>query len=37
MEVPINELHQRTPLFIGSSGMVETAMEFMSKYSIENV
>jgi fructose-1,6-bisphosphatase I len=37
MEVPINELHQRTPLFIGSSGMVETAMEFMSRYSVENV
>jgi fructose-1,6-bisphosphatase I len=37
LEVPITELHQRTPLFIGSPGMVDTAMEFMSKYSIEKV
>src|SRR6218665_868392 len=37
MEVPIKELHQRTPLFLGSSAMVETAMEFMSKYSTETV
>lgn len=37
MEVPIKELHQRTPLFLGSSAMVETAMEFMSKYSTEKV
>jgi fructose-1,6-bisphosphatase I len=37
MEVPITELHQRTPLFIGSSNMVETVMEFMTKYSIEKV
>jgi fructose-1,6-bisphosphatase I len=37
LEVPIRELHQRTPLFLGSSTMVETAMEFMSKYSTEKV
>jgi fructose-1,6-bisphosphatase I len=37
MEVPIKELHQRTPLFIGSSDMVDTAMEFMQKFSIEKV
>jgi fructose-1,6-bisphosphatase I len=37
MEVPIKELHQRTPLFIGSSQMVEMAMEFMTKFSIEKV
>src|SRR5688572_22769508 len=37
MEVPIGELHQRTPLFIGSSTMVEMAMEFMTKFSIEKV
>jgi fructose-1,6-bisphosphatase I len=35
MELPITELHQRTPLFIGSSNMVDKAMEFMEKYSIE--
>ena len=32
MELPIKELHQRTPLFIGSPAMVEKAMEFMAKY-----
>jgi fructose-1,6-bisphosphatase I len=37
MEVPITELHQRTPLFIGSSEMVDMTMEFMKKYSIEKV
>lgn len=37
MEVPIRELHQRTPLFLGSSDMVETAMDFMTKYSTEKV
>lgn len=35
MEVDINELHQRTPLFIGSADMVGVALEFMKKYSIE--
>ncbi len=37
MEVPMKELHQRTPLFVGSSEMVNKAMEFMAKYSIEKV
>ncbi|MES2678285.1 MAG: class 1 fructose-bisphosphatase [Bacteroidota bacterium] len=37
MEVPMKELHQRTPLFIGSSKMVEMVMDFMHKYSIEKV
>lgn len=37
MEVPITELHQRTPLFLGSSEMVDTAMDFMNKYSVEKV
>lgn len=30
MELPITELHQRTPLFIGSPDLVEKAMEFMN-------
>ncbi len=37
MEVPITELHQRTPLFLGSSDMVDMAMDFMKKYSTEKV
>jgi fructose-1,6-bisphosphatase I len=37
MEVPIKELHQRTPLFVGSPDMVDKAMDFMTKYSIEKV
>ena len=37
MEVPLKELHQRTPLFLGSSEMVDIAMEFMRKYSTEKV
>ncbi len=32
MEKPISELHQRTPLFLGSEEMVDKAMEFMKKY-----
>jgi len=32
MEKNMKELHQRTPLFIGSTQMVEKAMEFMLKY-----
>jgi len=36
MEVPITELHQRTPLFIGSSDMVDLVMDFMSRFSLEN-
>ena len=37
LEVPIKELHQRTPLFLGSSEMVDIAMDFMKKFSIEKV
>jgi fructose-1,6-bisphosphatase I len=32
MEKGMHELHQRTPLFIGSTQMVEKAMEFMLKH-----
>lgn len=32
MEKDIKELHQRTPLFLGSSDMVDKAMEFMLKF-----
>jgi fructose-1,6-bisphosphatase I len=32
MEKNMKELHQRTPLFIGSTQMVEKAMEFMLKF-----
>lgn len=35
MELPITELHQRTPLFLGSSEMVDVAQDFMTKYSSE--
>ncbi|MBL7901175.1 MAG: class 1 fructose-bisphosphatase [Bacteroidia bacterium] len=37
MEVPIKELHQRTPLVIGSSEMVDKVMEFIAKYSQQKV
>ncbi|MGZ3898949.1 MAG: class 1 fructose-bisphosphatase [Bacteroidia bacterium] len=37
MELDIKELHQRTPLFIGSAEMVDMAMEFMTKYTAEKV
>src|SRR3954466_2298105 len=37
MEIDIKELHQRTPRFCGSSDMVDTAMDFMQKYSVEKV
>jgi fructose-1,6-bisphosphatase I len=37
MELDIKELHQRTPLFVGSSEMVDTAMDFMAKYTAEKV
>jgi fructose-1,6-bisphosphatase I len=37
LELDIHELHQRTPLFLGSSDMVEKAMEFMAKYASETV
>lgn len=36
MEVPLTELHQRTPLFLGSSEMVDKAMEFMGKKTVQN-
>jgi fructose-1,6-bisphosphatase I len=32
MELDISELHQRTPLFLGSSEMVDMAGEYMNKY-----
>ena len=35
MDLPITELHQRTPLFLGSSEMVDVAQDFMTKYSSE--
>ncbi|MCA0430384.1 MAG: class 1 fructose-bisphosphatase [Bacteroidetes bacterium] len=37
MEIDLKELHQRTPLFIGSSEMVDKAIEFMVKYKTEEV
>jgi fructose-1,6-bisphosphatase I len=37
LEKDIKELHQRTPLFLGSSEMVDKAMEFMAKYTYEAV
>lgn len=37
MEVPITELHQRTPLVLGSSHMVDKVVEFITKYSTEKV
>lgn len=37
LELDITELHQRTPLFLGSSNMVDTAMEFMKKYAEHKV
>ena len=33
MELDMSELHQRTPLFIGSADMVDTAGEYMKKHS----
>lgn len=33
LELQVTELHQRTPLFLGSSDMVEKAMELMKQYS----
>lgn len=35
MDIDIKELHQRTPLFIGSANMVDKAMEFMKMYSTD--
>lgn len=33
LETDVTALHQRTPMFIGSPDMVDTAMEFMQKFS----
>ena len=35
MDIDLKELHQRTPLFIGSANMVDVALDFMKKYSVE--
>lgn len=37
LEKDIKELHQRTPLFLGSSDMVDKAIEFLTKYAEESV
>ncbi len=37
LDKDLKELHQRTPLFLGSSDMVDKAMEFMAKYAEESV
>jgi len=37
MDLQISELHQRTPLVIGSSEMVDKVMEFVSKYAEQKV
>ena len=37
MELPITELHQRTPLFLGSSEMVDVAQDFMTKYPSDKI
>ncbi|MBS1645900.1 MAG: class 1 fructose-bisphosphatase [Bacteroidetes bacterium] len=37
MEKNIKELHQRTPLFIGSTQMVDKAMEFMQKHEVSTL
>ena len=34
MELDISELHQRTPLFLGSTNMMNKAMEFMEKFKV---
>jgi fructose-1,6-bisphosphatase len=33
MELDLTELHQRTPLFLGSADMVDLACDYMKKYS----
>ena len=33
LDLPVNDLHQRSPIFIGSKRMVEKAEEFMAQYS----
>jgi len=37
MELEIKELHQRTPLFLGSASMVEKAMEYMNIYTYQQM
>jgi len=37
LDMDVRELHQRTPLFIGSANMVDKAMEFMKQYSQQPV
>ena len=37
LDLEIKELHQRTPLFLGSSDMVDLACEYMKKYSTSKV
>ena len=32
LELDMTELHQRTPLFLGSTEMMKTSMNFMEKY-----
>jgi fructose-1,6-bisphosphatase I len=34
LELDMKELHQRTPLFLGSADMVDMANEYMKKYSV---
>jgi fructose-1,6-bisphosphatase I len=36
MELDISELHQRTPLFLGSTNMMTKAMEFMEKFKVHS-
>ena len=33
LDLPVTDLHQRSPIFIGSKNMVEKAEEFMAKFS----
>ncbi|MNR32628.1 Fructose-1,6-bisphosphatase class 1 [compost metagenome] len=35
MDLQVNEVHQRTPIFIGSEEMVKKAEEFMKEFSPE--
>ena len=37
LDKDLKELHQRTPLFLGSSEMVDKVMEFLAKYAEESV
>lgn len=37
LDIDLKELHQRTPLFLGSSNMVDTVMDFIKKYSEQKV